>query len=145
MNYLPKYPPSEHDMVYWRRFKDHINLQGLTCMCKDDVLYFQTQDMVKTFEQRVRHLRMRNEMKEDYEKLDLEGRKKFAVVFSEFATAPCFCHSLFNCHHFSYEKVVKLHDLLCNTPSPTHSSAFSRDAAPNRNASRGCPKVPPST
>lgn len=124
MNYLTKYPISKQTMDYFDKVKSKAPniFEGVFFQRRHNMFYFETEEMARTFERRVHHLRMRNEMREDYEKLGLEEKKKIeGAVLDTIQRCGCPFNeivSLFDCPHIPYREVVKVHDLLCNTPPP---------------------------
>lgn len=85
-----------------------------------DNFHFETAEMLQEFEQRVRSWEMRDEMREDYEKMDDETKSKLDGPIIEYMRRcpHCKIQRFYACHHIPYEDVVKLHDLICNTPPP---------------------------
>lgn len=94
--------------------------EGLKYQRHYDNFHFETAEMLQEFEQRVHSWEMRDEMREDYERMDDEAKSKMDGPIIEYLQKcpHCKIHQFYACRHISYEDVVKLHDLICNTPPP---------------------------
>lgn len=73
---------------------------------------FDTCEDCDVFQKRVSHLRMRNEMKEIYDKMSYsEMCELVGPITKALKACPCNC-SVFTCLHLPYEEVAKLHDII---------------------------------
>lgn len=95
-------------------------IDGLEFQRNYDNFHFETVEMLQEFEQRVYSWEMCDEIREDYEKMDDEAKSKLdGPVIEYMQKCPhCKIQRFYACHHIPYEDVVKLHDLICNTPPP---------------------------
>lgn len=94
--------------------------EGLACQNNYYRFHFETAEMLQEFEQRVYSWEMRDEMREDYQKMDDEAKSKLDGLIIEYLQKcpHCKIQPFYACHHIPYEDVVKLHDLICNTLPP---------------------------
>lgn len=82
--------------------------------------YFETEEMLETFQNRVESWEMRNKMREMYKKMDEETKSKLDGPIREYLQKCPHCKieifQFYICHHIPEEDVDKLYDLICTMP-----------------------------
>lgn len=111
---LPMYTAPDHVVDYFRQHSYHSYLlAGLryTTLLSGQPS-FDTREDCDVFQKRVSHLRMRNEMKEVYDKMTNAEQSSFTrYCINTPGYYNCQC-TIFECHHLAYEEVAKLHNMI---------------------------------
>lgn len=84
----------------------------------EGVFSFKTEAERNRFEEHIERIVLQREMREDYERMDDEAKSKLDGPIIEYLQKcpHCKIHRFYACNQIPYEDLVKLRDLICNTP-----------------------------